>query len=123
MSDNRTVHLVSNEGESFDVPLNAAKLSELVKTMLDEEAEDADDIQEIPLPNVKSTVLALVIEFLRHQIVEPMNDIEKVRKEPDSEMNVRKYVCCVYLVKQSDVHHWHVFVYALDRVFISALHR
>jgi S-phase kinase-associated protein 1 len=85
MADNRTVHLVSNEGESFDVPLSAAKMSELVKTMLDEEAEDADDIQEIPLPNVKSTVLALVIEFLRHQTVEPMNDIEKVREETDSE--------------------------------------
>jgi S-phase kinase-associated protein 1 len=79
-----TIHLVSSEGDSFALPLVAAKLSELVKTMLDEEAEDADDIQEIPLPNVKSTVLALVIEFLRHQTVEPMNDIEKVRDEKTS---------------------------------------
>ena len=31
----RTVHLVSQEGESFDVPLEEAKMSELVKTMID----------------------------------------------------------------------------------------
>ena len=31
----RTVHLVSQEGESFDVPLHEAKMSELVKTMID----------------------------------------------------------------------------------------
>ncbi len=77
-ADNRSVHLVSSEGESFDVPLSAAKMSELVKTMLDEEAEDGDDAQEIPLPNVKSQILTLVINFLRHYATEPMNDIEKV---------------------------------------------
>ena len=32
----RTVHLVSQEGESFEVSLENAKMSELVKTMIDE---------------------------------------------------------------------------------------
>jgi S-phase kinase-associated protein 1 len=71
------VHLVSKEGESFDVPLKIALMSELVKTMLDDEA-DADEAQEAPLPNVSSNILSLTIEFLKHMAVEPMTDIEKV---------------------------------------------
>ena len=59
----RTVHLVSQEGESFDVPLNTAKMSELVKTMIDED-QDEDEAQEIPLPNVKSGILAKVFLFI-----------------------------------------------------------
>ena len=38
--DSRTVHLVSGEGESFDVPLSVAKMSELVKTMIADEQDD-----------------------------------------------------------------------------------
>lgn len=75
--DLRTVHLVSQEGESFDVPLSVGKMSELVKTMIDDD-QDEDEAQEIPLPNVKSAILAKVIEFAQHYKVEPMNEIEKV---------------------------------------------
>jgi hypothetical protein len=32
--DNRTVHLVSLEGDQFDVPRNVAQMSELVKTII-----------------------------------------------------------------------------------------
>jgi hypothetical protein len=73
----KTVHLVSQEGESFDVPLNVAKMSELVKTMVDEDQDD-EEAQEIPLPNVKSSILAKVIEFIKHYKVDPMYEIEKV---------------------------------------------
>lgn len=76
--DSRTVHLVSQEGESFDVPLHVARMSELVKTMIDED-QDEEEAQEIPLPNVKSAILAKVIEFANHYRQEPMSDIEKVR--------------------------------------------
>lgn len=75
--DARTVHLVSGEGESFDVPLSVAIMSELVKTMIDED-QDEDEAQEIPLPNVKSSILAKVIEFEQHYKTDPMNEIEKV---------------------------------------------
>ncbi len=78
VDDSRTVHLVSQEGESFDVPMNVAKMSELVKTMIDEE-QDEEEAQEIPLPNVKSSILAKIIEFTQHYKSEPMNEIEKVR--------------------------------------------
>ena len=70
----RTVHLVSQEGESFEISLENAKMSELVKTMIDEEEDEA---QEIPLPNVRSAILAKVIEFVQHHKIEPMTDITK----------------------------------------------
>jgi len=73
----KTVHLVSQEGESFEVSLENAKMSELVKTMIDEEQDD-DEAQEIPLPNVKSAILAKVIEFIQRFKTEPMSEIEKV---------------------------------------------
>lgn len=76
--DGRTIHLVSQEGESFDVPLSVGKMSELVKTMIDDDQGD-DEAQEIPLPNVKSAILAKVIEFAQHYKIEPMNEIEKVK--------------------------------------------
>ncbi len=75
--DSKIVHLVSQEGERFDVPVNVAKLSELVKTMIDEDQDD-DEAQEIPLPNVKSSILAKVIEFANHYVTAPMAEIEKV---------------------------------------------
>jgi S-phase kinase-associated protein 1 len=76
--DDRSVHLVSGEGESFDIPLSVAKMSELVKTMI---TDDEEEVQEIPLPNVKSSILAKVIEFARHYKTEAMTDIEKVNFE------------------------------------------
>jgi S-phase kinase-associated protein 1 len=52
-------------------------MSELVKTMIDED-QDEEEAQEIPLPNVKSAILAKVIEFCQHHKIEQMNEIEKV---------------------------------------------
>ncbi len=75
--DSKTVHLVSQEGESYDVPIGVAKLSQLVKTMIDEDQDD-EEAQEIPLPNVKSPILAKIIEFCRHYKQSPMHEIEKV---------------------------------------------
>ena len=72
-----TVHLVSSEGESFDVSTSAASMSQLVNNLIDN-TEDDDEAQEIPLPNVKSTILALVIEFMNHFESEKMTEIEKV---------------------------------------------
>jgi len=76
MAEEQTVQLVSHEGESFDVALSVAKMSELVNSMLD--TENTDESQEIPLPNVKSANLISVIDFMQHYKVEPMKEIEKV---------------------------------------------
>ena len=76
-SAEKFVHLCSSEGEAFDVPLSTAVMSELVKTMIDDDA-DADEAQEIPLPNVKTHILVRVVDFMRHYAQEPMTEIEKV---------------------------------------------
>jgi len=105
--DEANVKLVSKEGENFTVRLAVAKMSELVKSMMDGKCwilfllaafrmdvlfcarldldsnmeEDGDDgISEIPLPNVKSQVLVKVIEFCEHHLQEPMTEIEKPLK-------------------------------------------
>lgn len=72
------VKLVSHEGEAFTVPLEVAKMSKLIGTMLESESEEKDEEREIPLPNVKSPILAKVIEFCQHHIAEPMTPFEKV---------------------------------------------
>ena len=48
--------------------------------MIPEEADDDEEAQEIPLPNVKSHVLSKVIEFCRRYAEEPMSEIEKPLK-------------------------------------------
>ena len=54
----QTINLVSQEGDKFEVSREVAMMSNLVKEMIGE--EDDDDEQEIPLPNVKNSVLAKV---------------------------------------------------------------
>ena len=42
--------------------------------------EGDDDVTEIPLPNVKASVLSKVIEFCKHHKSKPMTEIEKPLK-------------------------------------------
>lgn len=74
----KTVKLVSQEGESFEVPLDVAKLSVVVKNILDEDVDEDEDDMGIPLPNVKTAILTKIIEFNKHYCLEPMSEIEKV---------------------------------------------
>ncbi len=70
---------MSKEGDTFEVPIEIARMSNLVMTTLGEEEDNDTDendtdenMIEIPLPNVKSTVLAKVIEYCTHyKTVEP----------------------------------------------------
>ncbi|KAJ1448738.1 Skp1 family, dimerization domain-containing protein [Pelagophyceae sp. CCMP2097] len=90
--DDRRVNLMSQEGDQFEVEVKVAKMSELVKTMIPEEAdEDDEEAQEIPLPNVKSHVLAKVIEFCRHYAEEPMSEIEKPLKSANMHEVVQEW--------------------------------
>lgn len=73
------VKLVSHEGEGFSVPLEVAKMSKLVETMLGSEGEEKDEEREIPLPNVKANILSMVVQFCQHHVTEPMTPFEKVR--------------------------------------------
>uniref|UniRef100_A0A6U4FS63 Uncharacterized protein n=1 Tax=Phaeomonas parva TaxID=124430 RepID=A0A6U4FS63_9STRA len=80
--DGTKIGLLSSEGDRFEVPMQVAKMSELVKTMIDDDA-DEDEQQEIPLPNVKSSTLGNVIEFCRHYQSEAMDEIEKPLKSAE----------------------------------------
>ena len=80
--------MVSQEGDKFDIAKKVAVMSELVKTMInnddDDEDEDEEQEQEIPLVNVKSKVLGKVIEFCRYHTEHgPMKEIEKPLKSPN----------------------------------------
>ena len=96
---NRIVHLVSLEGESFEVLLCAAKMSELVNTMIDDQYDD-EEIQDIPLPNVKSSILAKVIEFQQHYQKEPMNVIEKPLKSSNMSEVVQEWYSNFIAIEQ-----------------------
>ena len=78
-SAEKNVKLTSQDGDSFEVPVSVAKISIVVKSILDEEQEDDDDDNEIPLPNVKTAILSKVIEFAQHHFQEAMIEIEKVK--------------------------------------------
>eukprot|EP00644_Phytophthora_capsici_P018866 jgi/Phyca11/577586/estExt2_Genewise1.C_PHYCAscaffold_1510012 len=68
------------DGEVFEVETPVAILSELVKTLVADDQDEGDEIQEITLPNVKGHVLAKVVEFCRHHKDAPMADIQESLK-------------------------------------------
>ncbi|KAG7388412.1 suppressor of kinetochore protein mutant [Phytophthora pseudosyringae] len=73
------VKLVSMDGEAFEVEAKVAVMSQLVQTLVADEQE-GDEVQEIPLPNVKAPVLAKVVEFCQHHKDTPMAEIQKPLK-------------------------------------------
>jgi len=95
----QVVKLVSKEGDTYEVLLKVAKMSELVKTMMDEDGED-DEVQEIPLPNVKANVLSKVIEFCTHHGQESMTEIEKPLKSAIMSEVVQKWYADFVNVEQ-----------------------
>jgi len=75
-------NMLSKDGESFSVPLKVAKMSSLVKTMCDDEAE-AGDVQEFPMSNVSTEILSKVIEYMKRMDSDPMPEIEKPLRSND----------------------------------------
>ena len=74
--DEKKLRLVSSEGEKFEVSKKVAVQSELVKTMAEGDKEE----NEIPLPNVKASVLRKVVEYMKYHVDNPAREIEKPLK-------------------------------------------
>ncbi len=75
-NEEKPLVLVSQEGEKHSVPKKTAVQSELVKTMSEGDKEE----NEIPLPNVKSSVLKKIIEYMKYHQDNPAREIEKPLK-------------------------------------------
>lgn len=95
----RLVLLVSQEGAQFTVRFDIATMSELVKTMFDTEQPE-DEVQEMPLPNVKTSILSKVIEFLTHYKGESMTEIEKPLKSSNMNEVVQEWYADFVNVEQ-----------------------
>ncbi len=74
--------LVSQECDKFIIPKSVAMMSDIVKGIINS-TNDEDDDQEIPFPNVKSKVLAKVIEFMKYHTNNPMKEIERPLTRPN----------------------------------------
>jgi S-phase kinase-associated protein 1 len=97
----KNVNLTSAEGETFEVAQDVVKLSEIVKVMCDDNAdEDDEDTKDFPLPMVKSAVLAKVIEFMKHYKEEPMSEIEKPLKSSNMQEVVQDWYAQFINVEQ-----------------------
>ena len=77
------IQLISSDGKYFDIDSSIAESSQYLKQIIDFEEDEGSGPQQIPIPNVTSSILVLVIEFMRHHTaIEPMSAIEKVRDCP-----------------------------------------
>mmetsp|Transcript_87226 Transcript_87226/g.241929 ORF Transcript_87226/g.241929 Transcript_87226/m.241929 type:complete len:168 (+) Transcript_87226:94-597(+) len=72
------VKLKSSQGEIFEVEPEVACMSTLIKNMVDDSGTD----EEIPLPNVKTSILSKVIDFCKHHKDCPPEEIQKPLKSP-----------------------------------------
>lgn len=68
--------LTSADNEVFEVDKKVAVQAELIKTMVEGDKSEND----IPLPNVKSKILAKVIEYLKYHDKNPAKEIERPLK-------------------------------------------
>jgi S-phase kinase-associated protein 1 len=91
---------VSKEGDVYEVPMSVAKMSTLVATTIDDDAEEDDEVREIPLPNVKDAVLTKVIEYCTHYKEEPMTPIQTPLKSSKIEDLVQPWYAEFVKVEQ-----------------------
>jgi S-phase kinase-associated protein 1 len=91
---------VSKEGDVYEVPISVAKMSTLVATTIDDDAEEDDEVREIPLPNVKDAVLTKVIEYCTHYKAEPMTPIQTPLKSSKIEDLVQPWYAEFVKVEQ-----------------------
>ncbi|KAL3762471.1 hypothetical protein ACHAWU_008174 [Discostella pseudostelligera] len=67
------IKLISKSGDSYELPYDAACLSQVVKDAQPEEDGEVDDVE---ISKVESACLAKVVEFLKHYHEDPMTEIK-----------------------------------------------
>ena len=80
------VNIISKENESFTISKEVSQLSELLKTILEDEKEN-----EIYLKIVSSQYLKKVIEFMNYYSTNPFEEIQKPLKSPNLKDIVSKW--------------------------------
>ena len=73
------VKLLCNDGEVVEVPVNAAEQSVLIKGLIEESGTD----EEIPLPQVKKSILEKVVVFCPRMLDHQPPEIDKPLSHSD----------------------------------------
>jgi len=90
----------TNETRIFKYPISLHKTQSTFISYFNTVEDGDEDVTEIPLPNVKATVLSKVIEFCTHHKDDPMNEIEKPLKSAIMSEVVQKWYADFVNVEQ-----------------------
>jgi len=79
------IKLQSSDGEVFDVDVEVAKASVVIKTMLEDLGMDEGEEEVVPLPNVNAAILRKVLQWAQHHKDDPPQpeDDENKQKRTD----------------------------------------
>ena len=72
------VKLVSSDGESFELDVDAVSISEFLNNNVNE-----CDVVEVNLEKIHSSLLKDIVEFMAHHVDEPLPEIEKPLRSKD----------------------------------------
>jgi len=76
-----TIKLQSSDGEIFDVDVDIAKQSVIIKTMLEDLGMDESEDDPVPLPNVNAAILKKVIQWCTYHKDDPPAPEDDENKE------------------------------------------
>jgi S-phase kinase-associated protein 1 len=74
--------LISSDSKEFMISREEGKLSKLIEDMIsqNDDVEEYEECEEIPLKNIHSEQLSEIVEFLRYQANSSNKTLEKFRK-------------------------------------------
>ena len=79
------IKLRSSDSEIFEVDVEIAKMSETIKTLLEDSCLDDDDEEPIPLSDVNAAILRKVIEWSIHHKDDPPPAADEENREKRTE--------------------------------------
>ena len=75
-----TIRLQSSDKQDFTVPIDVAKESKTIQTMLENlqiENDEEEEIQEtLPLPDIRGVILRKVLDWCEHYVGQPKSESE-----------------------------------------------